>query len=218
MKYGHEDNILPLAVNFQVSCPELDALVEAAMEVGQFTQLWPFWPLWLHWLLWPLWPLWHFIFISQSSYHHAHPKIWNFQRFLVFMAVGWQAVALEVALWHCSSRWPMWPMNMARLWQYVTNVTIYVTPLWQYVTDAMWQYTWPPFDKKGPMRLTFYIFVTNLSIFHPVTNMTLCAINGHWSIILWKDVTNVTKLQQSAHYQNDQLLTSDVTNLTNLLW
>ena len=39
MKYGHEDNILPLAVNFQVSCPELDALVEAAMEVGQFTPL-----------------------------------------------------------------------------------------------------------------------------------------------------------------------------------
>ena len=116
------------------------------------------------------------------------------------MAVGWQAVASEVALWLCSSRWPMWRMNTALLWQDVTNVTIYVAPC----------------DKKGPMRLTFYIFVTNLSIFHPVTNMTLCAINGHWSIILWKDVTNVTKLQQSAHYQNDQLLTSDVTNLTNL--
>ena len=54
-------------------------------------------------------------------------------------------------------------MNTALLWQDVTNVTIYVAPC----------------DKKGPMRLTFYIFVTNLSIFHPVTNMTLCAINGH---------------------------------------
>ena len=130
------------------------------------------------------------------------------------MAVGWQEVASEVALWLCSSRWPMWPVNMALLWQYVTNVTIYLALLWQYVTNAMWQYTWPPFDKKGPIRLTkkcgqFIHFPCT------VTNMTLCAITGHWSSCgkTWQMLPNCGK---TLHCQNDQLLTSDVTNLTNL--
>ena len=170
MRYGHDDHILFLAVNYQVSCPELDALVEAAMEVGQFTPLWPFWPLRPLWPFWPFWPLWHFIFISQSSYHHAHPKIWNFQRFLVFMAVGWQEVASEVALWLCSSRWSMWPVNTAPLWQDVTNVTMYVTPLWQDVINMalLWQdvtigqYTWHPCGKTVPMWQYTWPFCGNI--------------------------------------------------------
>ena len=137
----HDDHILPLAVNFQVSCPELDALVEAAMEVGQFTPLspfWPFWLLWLHWLLWALWPLWHFIFISQSSWY------------IIECTFNYEISKGSWCLWQSDDR--RWLRRLhcdfaqagdqCDQWTWLSCGNIW----------PMWQYTWPSSGNMWPMQ------------------------------------------------------------------
>ena len=134
----HDDHILPVTVNFQVSCPELDALVEAAMEVGQFTPLSPFWPFWLLWLHWLLWALWHFIFISQSSWYIIECTfnyeiskgswcLWQSddRRWLRRLHCDFAQAGDQCDQWTWLSCGNMWPM---------------------------WQYTWPSSGNMWPMQ------------------------------------------------------------------